>query len=395
MLKTIIIKPNERTFPLDIGFIAENLLYYKKVIIIVGTDTLPILLSNCDIEILQELISEKVLQICICENLLGVISQKTKGGITVNDVGSISSPSLTVEETLFRGICKSTGRRGYSKRTAQKLLPYVSSIKYDEKICDMVREDLSEQSYTKSAIIDIIKYYVPNIDLSANQIQYEWVKAETGFIFQTNLEYDKINKLISNNPNGELINPTGLIGNMLEVRGDMHLASTLNAEIATTGLNTTLMKLKFKEIYTNTTKHQDNIFQFNDFTLSNGYAIREAINEGYKEFKDFIEILHKADKFKSWLENIGEDKNIIKEYHEAVTKETWVDKLPSKAVRWSFFTGAGLALDVALTGGIGTVIGVGVSLGDAFLLDKLFKGWKPNVFVENNLKPFVSKNINT
>lgn len=389
MLKTICIKPNEQTFPLDIGFIAENLLYYKQVIIIVSQDTLPILLNNCDIGLLQELITAKLLRICACENFLGVLSQNTTTGQSINDIVAFSSPTLTVDEMLFRSVFRSSGRRGYSKRTAQKLLPYVESINYDEKICQIVKEDLEEESYTKSVILDTIKYYVPNIDLALNQINYQLVKTDKGFIFQTNLDYDKINKLIPNNPDGKLINSIGLISNMLQSQGDMHLASYLNAEIATTAINSSLMKLKFKDIYLKTTKHQDDIFQFNDFTLSNGFAIREAINNGDKEFKDFVDVLYKADKFKSWLEEMGDDKSIIKEYHEAVTANTWVDKLPSKAVRWSFFTGAGLVLDMALTGGIGTAIGVGISLGDAFLLDKLIKGWKPSVFVENDLKKFV------
>jgi hypothetical protein len=393
MLQTICIIPNEQTFPTDIGLIAENLLYYKQVIIIVGTDTLPKLLKNCDIEILQELITRKLLRICICENFIGVFSQQTQSGITINDVTSFSVPELTTEEFVFNGIFKSSGRRGYSKRATQKLLPFVESIKYDDEVCDMVREDLCEHSFIKSAILNTIQFYIPDVNLTINQIQYEWVKNNSGlgYLFNTNLDYEKINKLIPNNPSGNIINPTNLIGNILHTRGDMHLASTFNAEITTTAINTSLMKLKFKQIYENTTKHIDEIFQFNDFVLSNGFAIREAINSGDKEFKDFIEILNKADKFKSWLDKIDGDKSIIKEYHEAVTRETWVDKLPSKSVRWSLFTGVGLLLDISLAGGLGTAIGIGVSFSDTFLLDKLLKGWKPNVFVEKDLKKIITK----
>jgi hypothetical protein len=46
---------------------------------------------------------------------------------------------------------------------------------------------------------------------------------------------------------------------------------------------------------------------------------------------------------------------------------------------------------VLATGGIGTAVGLGLSVGDAFLLDKIIKGWKPNVFVENELKNFVEE----
>lgn len=391
MFQTICIKPNPHSFPTDVGFIAENLLFYKQVILIAGAETLPILLSNCDIEVLQELLSSKALRICFRENLLGVMTKITPQGLTINDVSAISSDNLKVDQLLFDGLFQATGRRGHSKRLTQKLLPLVEPISYEDNICDMVRSDLTEQSYTKSAIIDTIKFYNPNIDILPNELQYEWKKAADGFIFQTNLNYAEINKLIPKNPDQKIFNPTSLILNILETRGDMHLASSLNSEIATTGLNTALMKIKFKNIYEKTTRNLDNIFQFNDFALEDGFAIREAINSGDKSFKDFMEILEKADKFKEWLEKMGDDKNIIKEYHRAVTKQTWVDKLPSKAARWSFFTGAGLALDVAFAGGLGTAIGTGLSIGDTFLLDKLLKGWKPSAFVETELKKFVKK----
>lgn len=391
MFQTICIKPNPHSFPTDVGFIAENLLYYKQVILIAGTETLPILLNNCDIDVLQELLSSKALRICFRENLLGVMTKTTPQGLSINDVSALSSDRLKVDQMLFDGLFQATGRRGHSKRMAQKLLPLVEPISYEENICDMVRSDLTEQSYTKSTIIDTIKFYNPNIEISPNQLHYKWKKAADGFIFETNLNYAEINKQIPNNPDQQLINPTSLILNILETRGDMHLASSLNSEIATTGLNTSLMKIKFKDIYERTTNNLDNIFQFNDFALEDGFAIREAINSGDKSFKEFMQILEKADKFKEWLENMGDDKNIIKEYHRAVTKQTWVDKLPSKAVRWSFFTGAGLALDFAFAGGLGTAIGTGLSVGDAFLLDKLLKGWRPNAFVETELKSFIQK----
>lgn len=391
MFQTICIKPNPHSFPTDVGFIAENLLYYKQVIIIAGTETLPILLNNCDIEVLQELLSSKALRLCFRENLLGVMTKTTPQGLSINDVSALSSDRLKVDQLLFDGLFQATGRRGHSKRVAQKLLPLVEPISYEDNICDMVRSDLTEQTYTKAAIIDTIKFYNPNIEISPNELHYNWRKVADGYIFETNLNYPEINKQIPNNPDQQIINPTSLILNILETRGDMHLASSLNSEIATTGLNTSLMKIKFKDIYEKTTRNLDNIFQFNDFALENGYAIREAINSGDKTFRDFMEILEKADKFKQWLENMGDDKNIIKEYHHAVTKQTWVDKLPSKAARWSFFTGAGLALDIAFAGGLGTAIGTGLSIGDAFLLDKLLKGWRPSTFVETELKRFVKK----
>jgi hypothetical protein len=391
MFQKICIKPNEQSFPTDLGFIAETLLYYQKVDIIAGTDTIPILINNCGVDTLIELLSNRNLRVLLSENLLGVANQQNNLGQTLTDVLLVSSPSLTQEEIIYRGIFKSSGRRGYSKRVTQKLLPYIQTIRYQNDICDLVREDISNSFYFKQAIIDTVKFYNPSLTLRLEEIDYKFIQTNGGFLFETNLNYDSINKSIPNNPDGKLINPTSLILNILETRGDMHLASELNAEIATSNIHTELMKIKFQDIYKKTTQGSTELFQFNDFVLSHGHAIREIINNGDKNFGDFFNVLDKADKFREWLKNIGDDKSVIQEYHKAVTSDTWVDKLPSKIFRWSFFTGAGIALDVLATGGIGTAIGLGLSVGDAFLLDKVAKGWKPNVFIENQLKTFVEK----
>jgi hypothetical protein len=388
MFQNICILPSGSAFPTDIGLIAENLLYYQNVNIVSVPDTVPILINNCGVDTLIELLTNRNLKILFKQNILGVIDRQDRMGQTITDVTLVSSPDLTTEEMIFRGVFAATSRRGYSKRVVNKLLPHVDAISYQNNICDLVREDLNNKEYFKQAIIETIKFYHSSLTLRPEDIDYEFIKKESGFVFVSNLNFEKINSSIPNNPKGNLINPSSLILNILELRGDINIASDLGAEIVSSDLNTQLLRVKFRDIYNKTTRSAQDLFQFNEFLLNNGHSIREVINNGDKNFEDFFQILDKADRFRGWLKNVGEDKNIIQEYHNAVASETWVDKLPPKILRWSFFTGAGLVLDAILTGGIGTAIGLGLSLGDALLLNKILKGWRPNIFVENELKPF-------
>lgn len=391
MFKQICIKPTENKFPTDVGFIAENLLYYEKVNLIASTDTLPVLLNNCDIGLLDELVTRGNLRLFIKENMLGTMSTTLPNGNIINDVALMSSENLTIEEFIYRSIFQSSGRRGYSRRISKRLLDIVEPIRYENGICDLIRNDLDDEDYVKQTIIDTLKLYNPELVLEPAEIQYEKVKTKKGFFFLTNLNFVEINKHIPNNPDGKLINSTGLILNIQETRGDMHLAASLNSEIATSPVQTQLMRLKFKDIFQKSHKCADEIYQFNDFILDDGYAIREAINSGEKSLTDFIDILEKADKYKTWLSKVEDDMDLIKEYHKEVTKETWIDKLPGKCFRWSIFTGLGLLVDFAGGGGFGTAVGLGLSAGDTFLLDKVLKGWNPSVFVNNKLKGLTNK----
>jgi hypothetical protein len=58
-------------------------------------------------------------------------------------------------------------------------------------------------------------------------------------------------------------------------------------------------------------------------------------------------------------------------------------------MRFAFFTGLGLVADTFLTGGLGTLTGMGLGATDSFLLDKLIGGWKPHQFINYSLKPTI------
>ena len=53
------------------------------------------------------------------------------------------------------------------------------------------------------------------------------------------------------------------------------------------------------------------------------------------------------------------------------------------------FTSAGLGLDALGAGGFGTLAGVTLGAVDTFLLDRLIGNWKPNHFIDRDVKEFV------
>lgn len=380
MFKKICIKHSGDGFSLDIGFLAEAMLFYEEVILIVNPGILPKLLDNCDFPLLKDLIERKVLRLCILKSILGVSTAKNQG-YNIHNVDSWTMDDF-VEKTMFRGLYKQTGRRGYSKRLTDQLLQVAKTVDYDKNVSLSTKNDLLDTRYTKEAICASIKALIPDIAINPDEINYEIIDTGNGFIFNSNLNYEELTKSIPNRQPGHIINPEKFIGNILETRGDLHIASEFGAEMATSQINTLLMKHKFSDIWNKINTNRVNISQFTDFTLSNGNAIKEAINDKNKTFKDFIQLLDKADKFKSWLQNMNGDTNIIKEYFRAVTEKTWVESLPIKMFRWSLFTALGIW---------NPALGISLGLGDTFLIDKISSGWKPNIFVENHLKKFVQK----
>ena len=171
-----------------------------------------------------------------------------------------------------------------------------------------------------------------------------------------------------------------------ESRGDIFISSHFESELVTSKILSDFISLQFQDIIQRRLKSQENLDLFKEYILADCHTVGNAFVNNIISKKDLIKLLEKADKFRKWLLNVPEDFNLIGEYHKAITKETIADKLPTKTARFGIFTGVGIALDLIATGGVGTVLGAGISAFDSFYLDKLISGWKPNHFIDKDLK---------
>ena len=143
---------------------------------------------------------------------------------------------------------------------------------------------------------------------------------------------------------------------------------------------------KVNQLLKKSINNSKEIHDFQGFIFDEAKSLREAINNKQINLDDLISVLKNSQKFKKWISGVKPEKSLIKDYYAEVTKKTFLDKLPSKSIRWSFFTGAGIVTDIITTGGIATVAGLGFSALDTFYLDKLISGWKPNQFIEEEVK---------
>ncbi|MBB3873686.1 hypothetical protein [Brevundimonas mediterranea] len=118
-------------------------------------------------------------------------------------------------------------------------------------------------------------------------------------------------------------------------------------------------------------------------------GLADAYNRGAISFEDALRLIDRSTKFREWLVGLSPDADVLTEYHAAIAKDAITDKLPVATVRFAFFTASGAGID-ALTGGsgIGTAAGVGLSAFDTFVIDRLLKGWRPNMFVEAAKRSF-------
>jgi len=384
MFEAITIKSKETSgLKIDIGFLAECLLFYRSVNLLSDKNTLPELLELCGIDEVRELIKRGRLNLYIREDILGTSAFPNNGG-ELYDLQTWSSASKTQEIILNESFNKLTGSADQSKVLTNKFLGLTKPFKYNKGILDEIKEDLNDKAYLAKAIASTIKFWNPDISLTFKEINAAYYQAEDfgpfkAHKFETNIDFRKYQN----------VSASGIILNIAEARGDIHIASHFNSEIADKPIYSSLIQDRFNSIFDKFEKSEKGIAGFQEIILPDYKPIGATLRNKEKPFRDFIEILDKADKFREWLDKVSDDKNIIAEYHKAITTDTWADKLPTKGIRFAVFTTAGIVLDALITGGIGTIAGVALGAGNTFVVDKLIKGWKPNQFIDDELKEFL------
>jgi len=115
--------------------------------------------------------------------------------------------------------------------------------------------------------------------------------------------------------------------------------------------------------------------------------IRKLVNEGKLDLKEILRIRKEARRFRNWLQTESErDRNAIIAYHNEVAKELGIVKFGRKSLSLFGILGIPMA-EVYVTqnypGVEPAIVAAGASAGLAFVLDlasKIGKDWKPVVF---------------
>jgi len=384
--------------PLDVGLLAETLLFYGQIHLLLDHGSLSSLLKTVGPDHLQYLLDNKFATGVFYRNSPGVHTKNAVHDFIAYELAGTQGKGTfkTKKERMQHIFERALGKSFATKKAANKFMRSVpmksisTGFNHEKGIPGLARQDLDDPNYVREAIDAALKELVPTFKLRESW-HFTVHKIDGGFVIDTDLDFDAINseyhKYVP--PEHSTITPAYLASYLLQARADICLASTNQSEFVTTPASSKIMQIKFANLLEKRFKNVREIELFQEIHLGNAHALREALNSGEKKFTDFIEILEKSRKFKEWLKDAEPDETLLREYHKAVTADTWIDKLPTKGIRFAFFTGAGMLIDLAVPTGLGTAGGIAISAGDSFILDRFLKGWKPNQFVEGPMTAFV------
>ncbi len=391
MFNRIFIKSSrDKSRQVNIGKLAESLLFYDTTDLMVDKFVITELCEILTIEQLEYLVKEGFLNIHILRNTIGVGEHKVDNQIAYAPF-VLSSEALNLSEDLYKVYYQKTGKKSKAKELKRRFLELTSEFKYFGELRTDILDEWNDKQYLSKGLRAYINSYLHQLDTSKFNIELV-DSVKNGpiefFNFDTNLNLEEINEkyneLLPHN-----LNLNDCLRGMANSRGDFNIATNLESEVYSDLRNNPYLSIKFDDLVQKITKSEKEINTFQDYVLDDCADLDTILKSGEKSFDDFLELLEKSRKFREWLSKADEDSKLITAYYNELFDKSWLEKTPGKVARFTLFGGAGMIID-ALAGGIpiGSAI---TSAIDNTAVDKIAKGWKPNQFVETELKEFLKK----
>ncbi|MEZ0610108.1 hypothetical protein ACAW74_16440 [Fibrella sp. WM1] len=396
MLESICIKSGPNDNRIDFGFLCESILFYGKVRVIVDYRRLRYLFDRMSIRGLERLIKQGRIEVFIAEKHLGAMTfgeNKSDKRYAFESIQGVNDNYIT---ELYKAFELTTKDIRKSIKLTNEFCEIVNPFNYSSSLIESLNEDLDNREYIINTMHSYISSNYPEVSISPFDININFtvhpgedVKKMAGFSkesisVESNLPIDKFLELDRRRGYAGTDFYSGYFLSLLETAGDIDTAAQYSSEIATREIYSNMIRFKVESLYMKNKKSTQELDAFNEYVIKNCHSVAQAINSYKLSFSKFMKILDTSDRFKGWLTESNDDIGLVAEYYKALsTDNSMFSSFPLKHMKFIFFAAAGFFLTPIQ----------GIALGglDSFFVDKIKNGWKPNQFVDNQLKPSLPK----
>jgi hypothetical protein len=392
MFNHIVLRRSREGNSITAGQIAEALLYYQQIHLIIDQGTISNLAKKISLNGVLNLIRRPEVTAVYCEEMLATntsthANTQFHSYIAFMVAGfeqkNLNTPAERLEFDLVRQGLEIKEVRKFVKEFL-KLVPvknFSSDYYISGGIPDAAQKDFLDVPYIRTALKEALSNTQGGYELS-HDFKFEVINSNQGFCIFTDIDFQLINQRRLNYQYPlEPLTLAHLLSNILDSRADLVLASHYGGDFITSNLNSSIIKVQHEELLRRTNLNIETQKQFTELTLPNTPTLAEVIDSGERTFDEFLRLLDRSTRFKDWLGTVNPDESLIHRYLKDVSSEGWIERLPSKSVRYVLTSAIAASNPIA-----GTVSG----LFDTFLMDKIFAGWRPNHFISKRLSTFVN-----
>jgi len=344
MFEKIVLRRSDKGPALSIGELAEALLFYQNVHLVLDHASLNNLISKIGMPTLLSLLSRPSVSAVYCEEMLATRTE-SRGSVLSHsfvaftymgdkDVGPLHGRKKRLEHLL--------SRHGYGKRQTRLLVERFRKHVPIKKLTDdsyveggVVRaawSDLYEPSFIQESMRRVLLSMLGS-ELLPSEFTFKVRLQFPSFYINTNINLEKLNaERKRHNSTLEDITEALLINNILIARGDTILAAHYGGEFYTSDLTSEIIRLKYADLLKRIGIERHELKEFSEIVIQDGPTIREALNSGERTFDEFLLLLDKSQRFREWAQKVNPDEKLVKAYFQEVTSEGWMNKLPSKVL---------------------------------------------------------------
>lgn len=384
------------------GKLAEALLFYGSVQLVLDEQSVAGLVRAIGVGAFIDLLRRPDVSATYVDGMASTISNPV-GPMTVHAYGFISlsdseAPTADPKKpqkrkaSAYDVLPRQLIRAGIDEKGAKKLVLAMRSLVPvrplgdkafgNELISKLAFDDLADQDFLHRAVAAILRASLPERDVPSS-FDLRVQDSDLGFYLFGNLDFAVLESARRiKSPDATPLDAAQVLLGILNARVDLTLASHYGGDFATSPLSSELIRLRFDVMLERKRLHDRQIDEFHSIVLEDVPTLAESIDSGSRSFTEFLRLLDKSAKFKTWAGGVHPDKGVVAAYLGEATRQDWIQGGPAKVIR--YVIGAALGAP-----SVPAAAGAAWGLADSFGLDKMFGGWRPNHFVDKRLKPFV------
>jgi hypothetical protein len=325
---------------IDLGLLAETLVLYQRVHLIVDDHALKFLIRACGAETVLALLELDVLELNYFEN-------RTAVGQAVRDermegYGLILANPIEMElyrflppflEELF-------GRQGKARRVANRFYKRIKTSQYTQDDLDLDLGYLITGVNLERSLGSLISIISPGYRMRPGAFfRIELLSQEQRVVrVETNLDFRAIEAGLAGWLRPSLIpgtmDPRGVIAILLAAANDLRFASNANTEVAPGPVQSVLLPDIVENAVRNVAHTGPSGGVYEECSLPHVRSIRDAVNSGKRNFADVLRLVEQSQGLKEWLKGKPQGRDLLKEYLNEFERLPTTEHLDKKAFRF-------------------------------------------------------------
>jgi hypothetical protein len=188
-------KVTDSANPLDLGFLAEAMLFYETVEVLANRVSLTQLVRQIGPELLLEFLKCNHLRLRFEKNFTGVYTENSGTAAEQHALTVFEISGQDLLDVLRPAAVEAVRMEGKGRRLALKLADQIQDTPIDSRLADRTAADLFQKNYVHASVLTILRQYIPAEALPAH-LRFEIIPVEEKkFRVDTNLDLNRLNDL--------------------------------------------------------------------------------------------------------------------------------------------------------------------------------------------------------